>query len=345
MAILYTGALAPKKKSELQAIADALEIDNTGTKDELQTRIKKHLDTHQDLEDDPVFAGLYGRRKRSVPPPSRVVTTPKSPSRKVGLLAPIGESTPVADKSSISVSRFLKGTPFSLGTPSSLPPLPDSPDETMELVGDRSIIDHLPRPNVSNAVAKFVPSDDSVARMNGMQLSFREFCSDSTNIWSLTAIFELLVILSTIVPFKHYELVLAGNKYTLPYPPAYTLQYPGFISTLLHWAIPSVILPALAAWVISFSPAVPTATRSRIPFDPLTASIVRLALQFAYNPVAAASGSGPVYTQDVLGVQTRVLNASIGVAFAFAEAIKGAPAVWAKEMLVKNESVEEVDEA
>jgi hypothetical protein len=70
--VAYSGALQPKKKSELQQIAIALKLSRSGTKDELQSRIKKHLDDNQDaLEDDPTFAGLFGRRKGTQAVPQR----------------------------------------------------------------------------------------------------------------------------------------------------------------------------------------------------------------------------------------------------------------------------------
>ncbi|KAJ6485947.1 hypothetical protein C8R45DRAFT_870410 [Mycena sanguinolenta] len=344
---VFSGTLPSKKKSELQSIATALDIDSNGTKDELQTRIKKYLDNNQaELEDDPTFAGLFGRRKRSVQPSASRVESP----RKVVVLNPVRESTPVDNR---DVSAYLKSNPFSPGTPSSLPPLPESADHSMEVVhADRSIIDHLPlsRPDVSLVVQRFKESEENARRSaNEGLITFRNFLSNSRNIWSLSAVFELAFILYTIIPWQTYNLNIGSTTFALPYPPTYTFNYPGFVPTLTHWFIPTLLLPALVGTVISFSPAIPTPSPSRaIPFDPLTASIIRLALQFAYNPATAPTpgpGVGPVYSQDPLGVNLRVLNASVGLAFAFAEAIKGAPAVWAKELLGRKEDEAESEDA
>jgi hypothetical protein len=65
---VFSGALGPKKKKELSEIARALQISDEGTKEELQARIRKHLDQNPHLEDDTMYAGLYPRRKRSVQP-------------------------------------------------------------------------------------------------------------------------------------------------------------------------------------------------------------------------------------------------------------------------------------
>lgn len=69
MATIYSGALAPKKKQDLQELAADLQIDSTGTKDDIQERIKAHLTAHPDLSQHPRFSGLYpakGRRVRQV---------------------------------------------------------------------------------------------------------------------------------------------------------------------------------------------------------------------------------------------------------------------------------------
>lgn len=65
----FSGALMPKKKSELQDISVALRISDEGTKEDLHTRIKEHLNLHPDLEENPTFSGLFVKgRKRSVQP-------------------------------------------------------------------------------------------------------------------------------------------------------------------------------------------------------------------------------------------------------------------------------------
>jgi len=75
----FSGSLQSKKKSELQTIASALKISDQGTKDEIQSRIKKHLDENQaELEENSRFAGLYGsRRRRGSQPPKDVVPPPR----------------------------------------------------------------------------------------------------------------------------------------------------------------------------------------------------------------------------------------------------------------------------
>ena len=75
----FSGALRPKKKYGLQSLASALGLNDQGTKDEIQTRIKKHLDENQaDLEEDSRFAGLYGsRRRRGSKPPSDIAPPPR----------------------------------------------------------------------------------------------------------------------------------------------------------------------------------------------------------------------------------------------------------------------------
>lgn len=63
--IAFSGALHPKKKAELQEIATALQISDIGTKEDLQARIKGHLEKNQSkLEDEPAFVGLFSRMKR-----------------------------------------------------------------------------------------------------------------------------------------------------------------------------------------------------------------------------------------------------------------------------------------
>lgn len=128
-----------------------------------------------------------------------------------------------------------------------------------------------------------------------------------------------------------------------------------------------MLVPAIAGILISFKPPPPTTTtapqvtlsesreisriirdgdeeegeertapaalekpRLAVPFDPLTASIARLAAEVAYTypkygPFSLMSNASPtIESVDVLGSRWRIISASVGLAFAFAEAISGA---------------------
>lgn len=108
----------------------------------------------------------------------------------------------------------------------------------------------------------------------------------------------------------------------LPYPPLAAFQQKAFWKTLGHWSLPTLFIPALFGTLISFRPtpqsSLPSPHIPNLPFDALTASIIRLAAQIAY-PFATVEKD--VQGADVLGWRWRVLGAGVGVAFAFAEAI------------------------
>lgn len=113
----------------------------------------------------------------------------------------------------------------------------------------------------------------------------------------------------------------------------------------MHWAVPTLIIPAFVGSVISFNPAnTPShaetpSTTLIAPFDPLTASIIRLASQVGY-PYALIASRTEVVGLDVLGSKWRVLSASVGLAFAFAEAIAGAPQLFAKTLIQEQRHTE-----
>jgi len=355
----------------LQQIASALRISDQGTKEDLYNRIKAHLDQNQaTLEEEPTFAGLFGRRKRSVAPPSsRFAPGPAESSsdekqsppplnrahfnaaRRVKALDPIREIT--LDNDLRRVSPVLKrplspnapstanGSPTrrQLGTPSSLPPLPPSPS--------RSILEIVPRTNVDDIVNLVKRNEETVLRSGGDMLwNLRTFLSNSRNIWSLTALLELLYLLYTIIPWQRVEFSIytaspSSPKIFLVYPPWTVFLTYGFWSVIGHWSIPTLFFPALFGTIISFNSAesrpdarpasVPNSRQStppafpRIPFDPLTASIIRLAAQIAYP---FATGDSGIQGVDVIGFRWRTLSASVGVAFAFSEAIAEAPAIF-----------------
>ncbi|KAF9238390.1 hypothetical protein BU15DRAFT_47731 [Melanogaster broomeanus] len=357
--VTYSGALQPKKKADLQEIAIALHISDFGTKEDLQNRIKKHLEQNQSLlEDNPVFSGLFFRRKRSVQP--HAVQAPSVPSptsestdemivkkstspattrstRRSLALGPIQEVTPVPEAR--EVSMMLKNAPFS-------PPEEDAstliiPNQTPEasrmlISTPKSILRHVPKPSVELATTSFKRLEaNAKQRARIFLLASRSTLSNSINIWLITALFELLYVLYVVIPWKSAVIPTSrtadsGNFYlSIPYPPLITFQSPAFWRVLTHWSIPTLVIPAVLGSIVSFHPA--NATSARIPrvlpLDPLTASIMRLAAQYAY-PYEALNTTLPCV--DVIGPRWRMLHAAVGVALAFAEAIFIAPSAYAE---------------
>ncbi|KAI5990459.1 hypothetical protein EDD15DRAFT_2280364 [Pisolithus albus] len=330
MAPVYTGSLQIKKKSELREIAVALHISDKGTREELQSRIRKHLDENHQLEDDPVFVGLFTKRKRSVQPQSATASrsAPSSASQSPGVahVQPVDspkhtrstrhfnvpdiirESTPAPDaRETLAIDTV--PTPATRGGGEVIPSTP------------KSILRSIATPSVDRAASSLrkVQTD---ANQAAMQLLFfsRSLLSSSTNIWLISVLTEMLYILYLIIPWKTLELL----------PPQNAL--PTFWTILIHWAIPTIIIPAFFGSLVSFNPVnSPTARAPRaLYFDALTASVIRVAVHYAYPYDALKS---QVECVDILGARWRLLEASVVAAFAFAEAIAVAPRAYAESKL------------
>lgn len=130
-----------------------------------------------------------------------------------------------------------------------------------------------------------------------------------------------------------------GNvQLTINYPPLLVFKTSAFWLVLLHWALPTAIIPALIGCLITFNPTLKKSHLNKIPvapLDPLTASIIRLVAQIAY-PYTSMASKSDIVGLDVLGPNWRILDAAMGLAFAFAESIAGAPQVLA-DTIVKEE--------
>ncbi|KAF8130384.1 hypothetical protein EV363DRAFT_1417450 [Boletus edulis] len=350
----FSGTLHTKKKGELRELASALRISDAGTREELQQRIRKQLeDNRASLEYDPVFSGLF-RRKRGVQPPSHehsaaspASETPEeisekkpaspSPTRSTRrTLPPVG--TPVPDAR--EVSMMLKNVPISPSeeeTPSAPPVVTPLMERSVLFTSTpRSILRNIPKPSLELADTTFKTLQAGAKQHARVYLlASRSALSNSFHISLVTALFELLFVLYRVIPWDFLQIhipriVDTGDwQLTIPYPPLATFQSFVFWSVLLHWSIPTLIIPALLGSLISFHPANATSARVPrvLPLDPLTASISRLAAQYGY-PYKALDAA--ITGIDVVGPQWRILNAAVGVAFAFAEAIFIAPSAFAE---------------
>lgn len=363
MAPVYTGSLQIKKKSELREIAVALHISDKGTREEIQSRIRKHLDENHQLEDDPVFVGLFTKRKRSVQPQSATASrsVPSSASQSPGVVLAqpvdspkhtrstrhfnvpdiIRESTPAPDAR--EVSMMLKKPPLS---PEARPlPIDTVPTPAARGGGEvipstpKSILRSIAKPSVDRAASSLrkVQADANQAAMQ-LLFSSRSVLSSSRNIWLISVFTEMLYILYVIIPWKTFELLppqsVAGHTLHLSihYAPLATLGSPTFWTILIHWAIPTIIIPALFGSLVSFNPVnSPTARAPRpLYFDALTASVIRVAVHYVYPYDALKS---QVECVDILGARWRLLEASVVAALAFAEAIAVAPRAYAESKL------------
>ncbi|KAG9311014.1 hypothetical protein JVU11DRAFT_8910 [Chiua virens] len=323
---VYAGSLQSKRKADLREIALALRISDAGTKEDVQQRIRKHLDNNQTtLEDNPTFSGLFGKRKKNTPQPTQAFSTtspaPESvevisekkltspPSTRLTRRRPLAESTPVPEIREVSL--MLKNaavSPSEEETPS-VPPITPKQERSF-LFTPRSILRSIPRPTLELADTTF-KSLQTGAKENACLylLTSRSILSNSLHISLVTAFLEILYILYRVIPWNFLESSV-------------------FWSVLLHWSIPTLIIPIILGYVISFHPANTTSARVPrvLPLDPLTASISRLAAQYGY-PYKFLDAT--IEGIDVVGLEWRILNAAVGVAFAFAEAIYMAPIAFA----------------
>lgn len=211
-----------------------------------------------------------------------------------------------------------------------------------------------------------------------------QLLSNSHTIWSMSVLVQLLYISVSIIPWRFLHIPPSATSIpasldippstvipqsispqswnfisiTIPYPPLATFESSMFWIVLLHWFIPTVLIPVVAGILISFRPSThpprvilsesrqvsrivgteeqksettnvdSERTRLALPFDPLTASIIQLAAQVAYifpavhRPFSLSSSSSPLLKSvDILGFKWRVLSASVVVALSFAEAL------------------------
>ncbi|KAF9489877.1 hypothetical protein BDN71DRAFT_1455387 [Pleurotus eryngii] len=395
---IYSGSLQPKKKAELQEIAIALDISDTGTNYELQQRIKKHLDDNPDLEEQDEFRGLYGRNRRgrssrgSVQPvesskmgstaggvtqfaPGTDYEEERKPStlahrrkKHVIPLDPVSEVEATPQQDMRYISTLLKHPIISPQEPSpspspgrgrsnrSMSPI-DPLDRCFEGQGVSSSARAIPVSSPSPPVRITSRSRSLLAKIHVLIDATRAFLSNPTNISNLTAFIEFAYIICIAPPWRHVYYSIS---------PGVTIQVPVFGSDfvfplfliLLHWVLPTLIIPSLVGAFVSFArpyPRLASSPRSltsnvdvdKYPpllthiaaaYDPLTASIARLACHIAwpYRPLVPTNLITPLVLYpnvvppvppteialDVLGWNWRIFDSSIVLAFAVAEALR-----------------------
>ncbi|KIY53363.1 hypothetical protein FISHEDRAFT_68969 [Fistulina hepatica ATCC 64428] len=362
---IYSGGLLSKKKAELQEIAFALDLDVEGTKDDLQQRIKKHLDTNSYLENDERFSGLYGRRKRgaSTQPtkseePLHMKPTSRMNHRKPPSLERVVEVPPVFSiplKEVSEVSMIPKASPETVVSEE-----PHTDDATFE-ARPNSILasltpSRIPLPisapistimslrraapeAAAAAVVALTPQGPAQPDEKALLRVLRQYASSSRNIWWLAALFELVFLFSHVIQLRPLSDPLN------PRPASIILADVGrtfweHSPILGHWILTSVIIPIFFGTIMSFNPLSRSSSKDNLSLDAVTASIVRLALQVGYPfPTYVASPGTFARTSDVIGKDMRILSASVVVAFAFADSIVSATQAIAASITTDRESL------
>lgn len=140
-----------------------------------------------------------------------------------------------------------------------------------------------------------------------------QLLSNSSNIFIVTAFLEFASIIYNI----HFNNFFGVPPLTQSFEPI--ARATTFATG--NWALATVLVPFLAGYLVSFSPAQGS-------FDPLSASILRLAANYvwvfpnmAFLNVEKIVPTKSVETLDVLGVKWRLVSAAVTLAFAFSEAI------------------------
>ncbi|KAG9007466.1 hypothetical protein FRB94_001229 [Tulasnella sp. JGI-2019a] len=336
----YSGSLASKKKQDLQDLASDLGIDTSGTKDDLQERIKRHLAEHQELAQDPRFSGLYSRKKPANRQPSMSINENVEPSGQVVQRPHTRQSQAV--------------TVFPVTNESEIPDVQQAEERIAEEAvaiapqsPTRSIIEFVSKKTQEvlaatdpDAVVEVVREKGRVAgqEVNKGTTWLKRFLSNANNITSLTIVAELLYILYTVIPWQYYQIPLNAPYTTrydgispvtimpedpplvstriasIPYIPHTFLTQPTIYSTLILWALPTLLIPLCFGGLVSFKPGHAWSASGQ---DALTAAIVRLACVFA--------GDWGLDWSNELGISQkwRILSASLAGAFSLAEAIGG----------------------
>ncbi|KAG9019435.1 hypothetical protein FRB90_002258 [Tulasnella sp. 427] len=369
MTTIYSGALQPKKKHELQALAADLGLDNTGTKDDVQERIKSHLASNQELAQDERFAGLYSRKRvvralkeSSAQPPD----VPSGDDVHHAMTRRSSQRIFPSPDSKRRLTEVPEPEPESEQAVAEAPQPPSSPVRSMIQAFNKAVA-AAPEAEVVKQIVE-ERGKQAYAEADRALINARTLLSNAKNISTITIFAELLFAIYTFVPWAYYDVPLNAPYRThydgpvppvaapsgaplvstrilhVPYPPGWFLQTLWPYTTVLLWLIPTVILPQLVGTLVSFRPATRGAVKgdgeateirqAGGEADPLTAAIIRVACVFAGD-------WGLNWSTIGIDKKWRVLGSSVAAAFALAEAVGERKAALLAAGVIEEEVPEE----